>query len=252
MDEVINQNAIVMDALHEHPFFAGLSDSFLQELVPKVKIHKLLANDVLFHHGDTGDSLFIIKQGHIKVYIQNAGGEDITLNEFKSGDSFGEMTLVDEQPRSASAKAIIDSELYELKRVDFIALITENPLSSLDIIRDLSDKLRFAIAYIQKAIDWSQHIAEGDYQSALGEIETTQSSLQKNSSDEARAGAFLAAFFRMITEVKDREDKMKEEVIRLRIEIDEARKEKSVTEIIESTDFEELRRRAQEFKRKRK
>ena len=251
MAGVNNQTVIIMNILRKHPFFDGLSEAFLQELIPKVKVHSLLSSEVLFEQGDHGDSLFIVNSGCLKVYIQNAHGEEITLNEFNPGDSFGEMALVDEQPRSASIKAITNSELYELKRADFIALIQENPLSSLDIIRDLSNKLRFAITYIQKAIDWSQHIAEGNYHAAMGEIETTQSSLQSNSSDEARAGAFLAAFFRMVTEVKQREDQMKEEMVRLRIEIDEVKKQQTVSTIVDTSEFEELRRRAQEFKKKR-
>lgn len=252
MASLSEQNRKIMKVLHEHPFFEGLSESFLKDLTPKVKTHFLQRDEVLFNQGDPGDSLFIIKNGRIKVYIQDANGEEITLNEFNAGDSFGEMSLVDEQPRSASIKAISASELYELKRADFIALITESPLSSLDIIRDLSTKLRFAITYIQKAIDWSQQIAAGDYHVAMGEIETTQSAIQGNSSDEARAGAFLSAFFRMVTEVKQREDTMKEEVMRLRIEIDEVKRQQMVSTIVDSEQFENLRQRAQEFKRKRK
>jgi CRP-like cAMP-binding protein len=179
---------------------------------------------------------------------RNIHGEEVVLNQFASGESFGEMSLVDEQPRSATAVALTPIKLLRLNRDDFLAVMAQDSSFALDIIRDLSAKLRFAGTYIQRAMEWSQYIARGDYNAAMGEIQETQSAID-DPSDEARAGAFLRTFFQMISDVKEREETLRREVQQLRIEIDEAKRHAEVADITSSDYFRELREKVQTIRK---
>ncbi|MCI0394502.1 MAG: cyclic nucleotide-binding domain-containing protein [Chloroflexi bacterium] len=241
------------DTLKKLPLFKDMPENLIAELTEKLEEQRLDGGQVLFHKGDPGDALYIIESGRMKVIATNSYGEEVVLNQFGPGESFGEMSLVDEQPRSASAVALTSIKMLRLNRNDFLAVIAQEPAFALDIIRDLSAKLRFAAAYIQKATEWSQYIARGDYNVAMGEIQTTQSAMSdKPESDEARAGAFLSAFFQMIEGVKEREENLKREVLQLRIEIDEAKRKTEVEQIEETAYFQQLREKVRELRESRK
>ena len=239
--------------LRKLPLFEGLSEENLAEIASRVTLCHLATNEVLFEQGDPGDSLYIIHLGKVKVYVNNSRGEEVLLNEFGPGESFGELSLVDFQPRSASIAAIEDSQLYELKRADFMEVIRMRPLFALDMIRDVSQKLRFAITYIQKVTEWSQFIAEGNYSKVMDDIQSARALLATNEdtqSDEVRAGAFLFAFFKMVSDVKEREDEMKRKVLQLQIEIDMVKKQEAVTNIVESDSFQRLQKKAKSLRQR--
>jgi CRP/FNR family cyclic AMP-dependent transcriptional regulator len=73
-------------------------------------------------------------------------------------DAIGEMSLVDGQPRSASVIALSDSEIDKLSRDNFLSILDDHPALALDIIRNVSARLRFATTYIEQAIEWSKRI----------------------------------------------------------------------------------------------
>ena len=244
---------LLADTLKKIPLFEGLSDEIISELSEKLEKHELQKNDILFHKGDPGDALYIVEQGRLKVIAKNIHGEEVVLNQFGAGESFGEMSLVDEQPRSATAVALTPIKLLRLNRDDFLAVMAQDSSFALDIIRDLSAKLRFAGTYIQRAMEWSQYIAEGDYRYALREIEEAQSLVEESEqSDEDRARSFLAAIFKMIEGVKKREEALQLQVQRLRIKIDENRRASDVAEITETEYFQSLQQRAKELRGKAK
>lgn len=237
----------LVKTLKRLPLFDSLSEENIVALTGMLESETLDNGEILFHKGDIGDALYIIDDGRLKVVTTNQLGEEVVLNEFGSGESFGEMSLVDEQPRSATAVALSDTKLLRLNRDDFLSVVTHDPAFALEIIRDVSEKLRFAATYIQKATEWSQYIAKGDYSAAMGEIQNTQSSMEEQS-DEARAGAFMSAFFQMIEGVKEREENLRREVQQLRIVIDETKRTSEVEEITKTDYFQDLQKRVREIR----
>jgi hypothetical protein len=130
-------------------------------------------------------------------------------------------------------------------------MLANHPTFALELLRDISNKLRFAATYIQKVTEWSQYIAEGNYQFALEEIEKAQSDVgEEDLSDEDRARSFLAAIFKMIEGVRKREEDLQQQVHQLRIRIDENRRATDVAEITESEYFQSLQQRAKELRKK--
>jgi hypothetical protein len=87
----------------------------------------------------------------------------------------------------------------------------------MDVMRNLSARLRYATTYIEKAIEWSARVAEGDYGFAIRQMEDDRDRpADAHPTDEARAAQLLAGFFRLVEGVREREDSLKREVRRLR------------------------------------
>jgi CRP-like cAMP-binding protein len=228
----------------------GLPSDVVSKLADKLKLHRLSPGMVLFSQGAPGDSLYIIQTGQVKVVVNTADGKELVLNQFGPGEFFGEMSLIDQEPRSASAMAITPAVLFELKRDAFQQVLMGYPSALFEITRSLSTKLRFAATYIQKAIEWSQQVAAGDYQTTLGEIETLQPSVEADSPDAARVNALIGAFFWMVKDVKEREEELKRQVSELRIEIDEEKEARQVAEIVDSEYFHQLQEKINEIRQK--
>jgi CRP-like cAMP-binding protein len=98
---------------------------------------------------DAGDALFVVVRGKLKVVLYGESGREIILSIFKSpGDFFGEMSLLDDEPRSANVIAAEPSRLLTLSRADFRAHISSHPRTALRVLTELSRRLRRADAVI--------------------------------------------------------------------------------------------------------
>ena len=167
------------------------SEEALATLAQKASIRDLAQGDVLMRRGEAGNSLFMVNEGWFKIVTEDAKGEELIINKTAPGETIGEMALLDEAPRSATAIALTPARVLELKKDAFYEILDQRPDVALTIIRGLSSRLRFSTTYIQKAIDWSQKIAAGDYEF----IENTQQGLTKTESDDDKAAQLLSAFF---------------------------------------------------------
>jgi CRP-like cAMP-binding protein len=226
--------------------FEGLPDDVLEALAQKVTHQKLEKDDVLFRRGDVGDALYIIDEGRVKIVRENEQGGELILNHCGPGEAIGEMSLFDQEPRSASIVAVTDSQVLELKREAFFELLDQRPDVALILIRSISSRLRFASTYIEKAIEWSKKIAEGDY-SIMEQIQPDQAN-----SDEDKAGQMLSAFFQMVKGVKAREDNLKQQVQKLTLEIDETKRKQEVEELTSTEFYSKLKLQAQKIREQRK
>jgi CRP/FNR family cyclic AMP-dependent transcriptional regulator len=98
----------------------------------------------LFQAGDPGDSLFIVRVGEIELYIKDTAGQKITLTNAEVGDMFGELAMLDSGPRTATALALVDSEVLVLDRDDLILLFQRKPEAALHMLAALSGLTRKA------------------------------------------------------------------------------------------------------------
>lgn len=104
------------------------------------------ANAEIFHEGDAGRTMFAIKSGRVAITV---GGT--VVDTLKAGDVFGEMALLESQPRTASAVTLEASELVEIDRTQFYLLVKQNPHFALQLMQLLSERLRRADAQITPA-----------------------------------------------------------------------------------------------------
>lgn len=143
------------DFLKTVPLFEGLGNGELSILYHNIYERTYLKNEPLFYEGDIGRALFILVEGKILLTKKSDDGGEITLAELESGDYFGEMTLVDELPRSASAVAAEDSRLLLLYKSKLEGILARHPRIGTAIMghlsRNLSARLRDANARLAKA-----------------------------------------------------------------------------------------------------
>ncbi len=231
--------------------FNGLPDDALQVLVEKISSRSLKKDEELFKKGDVGDTLFLIDEGLLDIVTEDQQGGTLLLNQCGPGETIGEMSLFDDQPRSASVIATVDSLVLSLKQDDFFDLLEENPRTAQVLIRSISSRLRFATTYIEKAIEWSGRIAKGDYSSAMAEIQTSRAQTDGEATNEAKADQMLGAFFQMVEELQAREDELKKQIQKLNFEIDQTRRQKEFEELTGSEFYTDLKTRAEKLRQER-
>jgi CRP/FNR family cyclic AMP-dependent transcriptional regulator len=240
-------NQEIQNYLRKTSLFKGLSDEMLSALAENTTTRKLAPGDVLMRKGELGDSLFIINEGWVKIVTVDSKGDELIINKCGPGEIIGEMALLDSGPRSASVIALEDSEALELKQGAFQHVIDSHPEVSLSIIRSYSNRLRFSTTYIERAIDWSQKIAEGDYSF----VENTGPISRTQESDDDKATQLLSAFFTMVRKVKEREDVLKQQLEQLTFEIDQARRKQEFEEITSTEFYAQLKEQAKTIRQKR-
>jgi len=148
--------------------------------------------------------------------------------------------------------AVSPTEVLEIKYDAVLAVLNEYPPLALSLLHDMSDRLRFANAYIEETIVWSQHIASGNYDFVQQRVSETQSTIVSTDlSYQARANAFLSSFFKMVEAVRKREEQLKQQVQQLIIEIDEVKRQRAVKELTESEFFENLQASARRMREER-
>jgi CRP-like cAMP-binding protein len=213
--------------------FKALSDEAIEQVADGLKTRTLQAGEVLFNLGDPGDEMIIVEQGKIAIYMPDAGQPQAgqALRIFRPGDILGEMALIDHQPRSASARAETDSVIATLDIKTFKRLLEEHPDVAMGVMSGLSNRIRYTTNFIGEVRQWMQKLAEGNYQGIETPAEMQDSSLS----------ALAADFVRMAARVREREEKLQQEVAQLRIEIDEAKRRQEVTQITGSEYYVSLK-----------
>jgi len=114
------------DKLRNIEIFKYISAEESRRILDGAARVSLETGDILFDAGSVGNEMYIIESGRIKIY-RHSDEEEIPFAEFGSGDAFGEMSLIDEYPRSASAAALEDCELLSLTRADFTEILERDP-----------------------------------------------------------------------------------------------------------------------------
>ncbi|MCH9670771.1 MAG: cyclic nucleotide-binding domain-containing protein [Gammaproteobacteria bacterium] len=102
----------------------------------------LRAGEVVFHEGEPGDTAYIVDVGSVRVSREGIGGRQLTLTHLSHGDLFGELALVDNEPRSATVTAVTDVELMTLDRAAFEGELRTNPSRSRELIKIFASRIR--------------------------------------------------------------------------------------------------------------
>jgi len=130
------------EVLRSIPLFRSLGDKDLDEIAELLIERRFRARATIFEEGSVGEYMYVIREGEVKVSKMSDDGREKVLELLGPGLFFGEMALLDQEPRSASIKAITDCILLALSRNDFIGLLRRNPEISLVLLRELTRRLR--------------------------------------------------------------------------------------------------------------
>ena len=128
--------------LHKVPLFSQLAPAELQRVVEVARERSYPKNSVILFEDDPGDALYVVATGQVKVVLIGEDGREVILSVLGEGEFFGEMALIDDEPRSAHVIAMEDSGLLVLRREDFQAILMHTPGIALALLRELSRRLR--------------------------------------------------------------------------------------------------------------
>ncbi len=133
-----------LDVLQAVPLFAHLGPSDLQALTTLCRERQFSRGAVIVSQGEAGDAMFLIAAGQVKVAVFAEDGREVILSVLAERGFFGEMALLDDEPRSAHVIAMADSTLLQLRREDFRARLKASPDLGVALLRELSHRLRRA------------------------------------------------------------------------------------------------------------
>lgn len=139
--EMISQTA---DFLATVPLFSGLQRDEIQRFADLTRERSYPKGSVILFQDDPGDSLFVLRAGRVKVVLIGEDGREVILGVLEPGAHFGELALIDDQPRSAHVIAMEDAQLLILRREDFRRRVEANASVAWALLTELSRRLRRA------------------------------------------------------------------------------------------------------------
>jgi len=131
-----------LELLQKVPTFARLTNDQLALLARSVGTQIFERDEAIFHQGSIGSTLFIIVHGQVRIFTTSEAGQELTVTMFRDSDFFGEMALLDGQPRAASAEAICRTTTLTLYRAAFLHTIDACPPIAASVLEVMTTRLR--------------------------------------------------------------------------------------------------------------
>jgi CRP/FNR family cyclic AMP-dependent transcriptional regulator len=142
-------NTSMNDLLENVSLFSGLQDEELTAMSRVAVAKNYAKHAIIMREGDKTDALYIIVSGKVKVVLSTVGGKEVILAMLGKSELFGEMSLHDEQPRSADIVAMEPTQLLVISKTDVINCLAHNPQMAFKIMQGLIQRLRNADRKIQ-------------------------------------------------------------------------------------------------------
>lgn len=133
-----------VEVLRQVPLLASLGEEELEAFAPFLRERRYPRGSMILAQGDSGESLYLIASGQVKVVLIHEDGREVILSVLTEGAFFGEMALLDQEPRSAHVVAMTDALLLQLRREDFQSRLRSGPDVAIGLLRELSRRLRRA------------------------------------------------------------------------------------------------------------
>ena len=154
--------------------FRALDENDRRALATALESRPIHQDERLFDQGEAGDSMFVVRTGRVQLFVRDHAGQQIVLSDVGPGGTFGELSLLDGLPRTASARATEDGALFELGRDQLVAQVRRLPELALDLLvqmsrqtrhadellrqrvsRDVNEEFEEHLSAFQKIADWS-------------------------------------------------------------------------------------------------
>lgn len=154
------------------PLFEKLHEDERALLANQLDEVTFRAGELIFKRGDPGGSIFIVASGEVEIFVEDNTGQRIVFETAKTGDFFGELSLLDGDPRSASSLAISDTQALRVDREDLQMLFTRHPSAAMDVLAVMGRRLREADSLlrtrpssspneaVEKRDTWVQRLAD--------------------------------------------------------------------------------------------
>jgi len=129
-------------ALKNVSLFEGLEESTLRAIASHAVTRTFPKNAILISEGDHSDALYVILSGRVKIYYSDEDGKEIVLSTLGPDGYFGELALIDGEPRSASVMTLESTRMLIIARRDFMQYLSSEPVIALNLLKVVVRKLR--------------------------------------------------------------------------------------------------------------
>lgn len=140
------------ETLARVPLFAALNEADLGRLAQDVRSRRYRKDETIFVTGDPGTTLCVIDSGRVKLCLSSTEGREMIIDLLGQGDHFGELALLDGEPRSADAIAVEPTQLMLLPRDAFLRFLRERPDAAIALLGVLSRRLRRDAQLLQDTV----------------------------------------------------------------------------------------------------
>lgn len=162
------------DLLAQISLFEGLTDEDREALGARLTERKYKAGDLVFSKDDEGSAMYIVLSGSVQIFLPPADADTprVVLKDVRTGEYFGELSLFDDKPRSASVEASVDTTLLELTREQLGEHLAKSQSAALAILSEMAERLRETNAMlsqraakdvvkeIEENLTWGQRLAD--------------------------------------------------------------------------------------------
>ncbi len=135
-------STINLEMLRTIPLFELLDDDEASALSEQLEQKTFWEGQMVFQQGDAGGTMYVIQSGKVELFIKDKGGDRVTLGILHGGEIFGEFSLLDNDPRSASAKALEETHVFVVDRHDLEMLFKSHEGAAFDLLAMLSRRIR--------------------------------------------------------------------------------------------------------------
>jgi CRP/FNR family cyclic AMP-dependent transcriptional regulator len=135
--------------LHAMPIFADLAEKDIITLVDDLRLKEYTKDDIIFRQGDESREVYFVLKGKVRIYKISPSGNETSIAIFSINDVIGELAALDQEPRSATAKAVTNVSLLTMSQERFLYTMQSIPRFALGLSRMLSHKLRWTAAYAE-------------------------------------------------------------------------------------------------------
>jgi CRP-like cAMP-binding protein len=132
----------ILDILVSTELFRGMDQSVLREIETQLQLLHLSGGETLLRQGERGDCLYVLIYGRLRVFVEDPNGAELVVGEVAPGEIVGEMAVLSNEPRSATVRAIRDSELVMFSKEVFDRLLEKYPQAMMQITRQIVDRLQ--------------------------------------------------------------------------------------------------------------
>src|SRR5262249_3805283 len=142
-----------MVLLESSRLFSGLPEGELERLAQSAAVATYQPNEIIFKEGDRGDGMYLIQKGSVQISSLINNAERRTLSNLTAGEFFGEMAIIDNVPRSATASAREETTVYFLGRQEVQRLLENSPRLAISFTKEFSGRIReFNRRYIEETL----------------------------------------------------------------------------------------------------
>ena len=191
--------------LENVPLFSGLPKQALAEIEQHGSIKSYKKNVIVINQDDESYSLYVILSGSVKVFVSGEDGREAVLNHQETGDYFGDLALIDKQPRVASVMTMETSKFMIISREDFLTCLSKNPEIAINLIKPMTSRIRMLAKNVSSLalLDVYGRVARIllDQSEEQGDVLVTEKLTQQEIAD--MSGASRAMVSRILGDLKE-------------------------------------------------